>query len=305
MSEMPTWEGFMIPTLRVLSDGVVRHLVQLEPLVADEIELNEEQRLETLPSGDTRYKNRIGWAVSFLTNVGALERPKRAHYLITEAGRQLIQIFPNGVRERDLTALGEDPASPIRIYQPSKPRPKQVDTVELEDSLMTSTEQVQSGIERIHEEIRAELLGRLQGKEPAFFEKAVVDLLLAMGYGGAHGRGAVTQLTNDAGIDGVIDQDALGLNKVYIQAKRYSDDNKVGRPEVQSFVGALSGKADGGLFITTGRFSNGAIDYAEKVPARIILVDGQQLARLMIRYGVGVEIKQTFHVVGIDEDFFA
>jgi restriction system protein len=126
-----------------------------------------------------------------------------------------------------------------------------------------------------------------------------------MGYGGAHGAGAATQLSHDGGIDGVIDQDALGLNKVYVQAKRYARDNPVQRPEVQGFVGALSGKADGGLFITTGRFTLGAVEYAASVPARIILVDGKRLTELMIRFGVGVQVKPTDKVVEVDEDFFS
>ncbi len=125
-----------------------------------------------------------------------------------------------------------------------------------------------------------------------------------MGYGGVGGSGVVTGLTNDGGIDGVIDQDVLGLSKVYVQAKRYKVDNAVQRPEVQAFVGALSGKADNGVFITTSRFSSGAIEYAAAVPTRIILVDGNRLTRLMMEYGVGVQVQQTYRVVEIDEDFF-
>jgi restriction system protein len=259
-----------------------------------------------LPSGgQLKYQNRIGWAVSFLTNVGAIDRPKRGHYQITDAGRQLIELFPNGAKERDIKALGEDPASPIRAYKSAAPRSKNIDIgTDVEESAMTPLEQVQSGIERIDEEIAADLLARLQGKEPEFFEQAVVDLLLAMGYGGTTGAGNVTQLSNDGGIDGVIDQDVLGLNRVYIQAKRYKDDNTVGRPDLQAFVGALSGKADSGVFITTSRFSDGARQYAENVPTRIILIDGKRLTKLMIRYGVGVQVKDTYKVVEIDEDFF-
>ncbi len=307
MTDMPTWEEFMIPTLRVLSDGVVRHWREFQPLVADKANLTDEQKIEMLPSGNQlKYQNRIGWGVSFLTNVGALERPKRGHYQITSAGKQLVQLFPNGAKERDVKALGDDPNSPIRVYQSTGPRAKTVETaVEAEASSMTPIEQVQSGIERIHEETAAELLERLQGKEPGFFEQAVVELLLAMGYGGTTGTGNVTQLSNDGGIDGVIDQDILGLNRVYIQAKRYADGNVVGRPDLQAFVGALSGKADSGVFITTSRFSEGAQTYAENVPTRIILIDGERLTSLMIRYGVGVQVRETYKVVEIDEDFFA
>ncbi|HIY67738.1 MAG TPA: restriction endonuclease, partial [Candidatus Agrococcus pullicola] len=233
MAEMPNWEGFMIPTLKVMSDDVIRHWREFQPLVADQARLTAEQKLEMLPSGNAvRYENRIGWAVSFLTNVGALTRPKRGHYQITDAGKHLIELFPNGAKERHIRALGEDPTSPIREYV-AKPKDKRVDdaaSLSEDDSSMTPIEQVQGGIERIHDEIATELLTRLQDKDPGFFEQAVVDLLLAMGYGGTTGAGSVTQLSNDGGIDGVIDQDILGLNRVYVQAKRYKEDNAVGRP---------------------------------------------------------------------------
>lgn len=307
MTDMPSWEGFMIPTLRVLNDGVERHWRDFQPLVANEAKLTEQQQTQMLPSGKgLTFHNRIGWGVSFLTNVGALQRPKRGHYQITEAGRELIRLFPNGARERDIKALGVDPNSPIRVYQSSAPRAINTEPViEVDAEALTPIEQVQSGIERIHEEVAADLLTRLQGKEPGFFEQAVVDLLLAMGYGGTTGTGNVTQLSNDGGIDGVIDQDVLGLNRVYVQAKRYADGNTVGRPDLQAFVGALSGKADSGVFITTSRFSEGAQTYAENVPTRIILIDGKRLTSLMIRYGVGVQVRETYKVVEIDEDFFA
>lgn len=308
MSEMPNWEGFMIPTLRVLSDGVTRHWREFQPLVADEVGLTDEQKAERLSSGGLKYENRIGWGVSFLTNVGALTRPSRGHYQITDAGRTLIDLFPNGAREKEIKQLGEDPASPIRVYQSTVTRDKPVQATEIETddaAALTPIEQVQNGIERINQEIAADLLDRLQGKEPGFFEQAVVDLLLAMGYGGTTGTGNVTQLSNDGGIDGVIDQDILGLNRVYIQAKRYAAGNTVGRPDLQAFVGALSGKADSGVFITTSTFSNGAREYANNVPTRIILIDGKRLTSLMIRYGVGVQVRETYKVVEIDEDFFA
>lgn len=303
---MPNWEGFMIPTLQVMSDGVVRHWREFQPLVADQMGLTQEQRQEMVPSGtQNKYANRIGWGVSFLTNVGALERPKRGHYAITEAGKQLISLFPNGAKEKDIKALGEDPDSPIRPYQKTERQTAKVSVTEAGNESLTPTEQVEDGITRIQEEVAEELLARLQGKEPGFFEEAVVKLLLAMGYGGTTGAGNVTALSNDGGIDGVIDQDILGLSRVYIQAKRYADNNTVGRPDLQAFVGALSGKADRGVFITTSRFSDGAKTYAQNVPTRIILIDGTRLTDLMIRYGVGVQVRETYKVVEIDEDFFA
>lgn len=308
MSEMPTWEGFMIPTLRVMSDGVTRHRREMEPRIADDAGLSDVQKAAMLASGRRlQYADRVGWATSFLTNVGALSRPSRGHYRITDAGRELIDRFPQGARERDIKQLGDDPSSPIRPYQSTVDRNRGT-TIRVADdteALLTPTEQVQKGIERINQEVAAELLDRLQGREPGFFEQAVVDLLLAMGYGGTTGAGNVTQLSNDGGIDGVIDQDVLGLSRVYIQAKRYASDNSVGRSDVQAFVGALSGKADSGVFITTSRFSEGAQEYARNVPTRIILIDGKRLTSLMIRYSVGVQVRETYKIVEIDEDFFA
>ncbi|RTE50352.1 restriction endonuclease [Actinobaculum sp. 352] len=305
MTDMPTWEEFMTPTLRVLSDGVTRHGREIRPLVAAQAKLTRRQKNIMLPSGQQlMYENRIGWALSFLAIVGALERPKRGNYRITDAGRQVLKQFPSGFSQQDLKALGEDPTSPIRVYQSgSRTRPEER-TADAQAASMTPLEQVQSGIERIHRDVEAELLIRLQGQDPGFFEHAVVELLLAMGYGGTNGAGSVTPISNDNGIDGVIDQDILGLNRVYIQAKRYGDEHPVGRPEVQAFVGALSGKADSGVFITTSRFSDGARNYADGIPARIILVDGKRLVKLMVRYGVGVQVRDTYHVVEIDEDFF-
>jgi len=306
MTAMPTWEEFMIPTLRVLDDGQVRNRRDLCLLVAQAVGLTEDQTQAVIASGQVLYENRIGWGLSFLTNVGALTRPARAHYAITDAGRHVLARFTRGAREADINRLAEEPDSPIRPYVATKttPAPAQAH-VSVAANALTPTEQVEGGIARIHEEVANELLARLQGREPAFFEEAVVKLLLAMGYGGTTGSGSATQLVNDGGIDGVIDQDVLGLRRVYIQAKRYASDNVVQRPDVQGFVGALSGKADSGVFITTSRFSDGAQTYAATVPTRLILIDGGRLTALMIRYGVGVQVRQTYNVIEVDEDFFA
>ncbi len=304
MVPMPTWEIFMRPVLQVLNDGKVRDRRELAADVADVMQLTEEQRQEVTTKGQPLYRNRMGWGISFLTNVGALSRPARGLYTITDAGKLLLNQFPQGLTESQIRALGDDPNSPIRVYVATATRTKSTSDEPFRDTTLTPTEQVQYGIARINDEVSSELLARLQEREPAFFEQAVVDLLLAMGYGGTGGSGAVTQISNDGGIDGVIDQDVLGLSRVYIQAKRYADGNVVQRPDVQSFVGALSGKADNGVFITTSRFSEGAKGYAETVPTRIILIDGKKLTELMIRYGVGVQTREIYNLVEVDEDFF-
>ncbi|HAM43684.1 MAG TPA: restriction endonuclease [Propionibacteriaceae bacterium] len=305
MSEMPTWEGFMVPCLKVLNDGAVLNRREIRELAADVVGLSDEQRGVILGSGQPMYANRVGWALSQLTRVGALARPSRGNYQITDAGRQVLAQFPDDITENQLNALGEDPHSAIHPYVPSNRPQLAAPAIDKPPATLDPTEQIEQGVARVHQAVAKELLDRLRDKEPAFFEQAVVDLLVAMGYGGTGGVAAATQLVNDGGIDGIIDQDVLGLNKVYVQAKRYAAGNTVGRPELQGFVGALIGKADRGVFITTSTFSSGAIEYAERnATMRLILIDGERLTELMIRFGVGVQIKDTFHVVEVDEDFF-
>ena len=198
------------------------------------IALVTELRQVLIASGKPMYADRIGWAVSFLFHNGALERARRGHYVIADAGRKLISQFPNGARKGDILALDQDPQSPISPSEKSDLKTHKI-LEGLEEDALTPVEPIESGVSRIREEVASELLSKLQGKEPGFFEQAVVKLLLAMGYGGTNGTGTVTQLSNDGGIEGVIEQDILGLNRVYIQAKRYADSNSVGRPDLASF----------------------------------------------------------------------
>lgn len=305
MTEMPTWEGFMVPCLRALSDSSTRSRREMNVQVAALVGLTDEDRAVLLGSGQPQFANRIGWALSQLARVGALAKPSRGHYRITDAGREVLAAFPEGVTEKQLDSLGSDPTSAIQPYVASTRQQPPLAAATADPSPLDPTEQVEQGISRIHADVAAELLARLCAQDPTFFESAVVKLLLAMGYGGVGGRGLTTSRSNDGGIDGVIDQDVLGLSKVYVQAKRYAPGNSVQRPELQGFVGALSGKADSGVFFTTSTFTAGAVEWADRVPARVILVDGQQLATLMIRYKVGVQVKDTYAVVEVDEDFFA
>jgi restriction system protein len=301
---VPSWEEFNVWILRILQNGETLSLRELRREVPVRMNLTEDQVSVTVSSGQSTVSNRIGWAASYLTRVDALERPKRGHYRIAPIGRQLLDEHPEGVTEAHLRELAK-PGD--RWWVAASKSDADVTVVEAADEVETRLdpiEQVEQGIDRIHEDVGHQLLSRLQEREPEFFEEAVVDLLLKMGYGGVHGRGQVTKFTRDGGIDGVIDQDALGLNKVYIQAKRYASASSVQRPEVQSFAGALRGKAEGGVFITTGRFTAGAREYVNTSPDRIILVDGQQLVSLMIQYGVGIEVKQTYSVVEVNEDYF-
>jgi len=300
MNGMPNWEGFNVSVLQVLSDGRTRTIRELRNDVVEHVGLTEEQRAETLPSGQPKAENRIGWAASYLTRVDALRRPSRGQYEITDVGREMLANHPERITHADLKAVAKEGdewwiarsgGAEIAMTEPT--------SVELDP-----TEQVEQGIARIHNEVAAELLTRLRAEDPTFFEEAVVQLLVAMGYGGTGGTAAVTPAVHDGGIDGVVDQDVLGINRVYVQAKRYAENVPVGCPELQAFVGALAGKADGGVFITTSRFSQGAVEYAGTVPSRLILIDGSRLTELMIRYEVGVQVSQTMRIVELDEDFF-
>ena len=262
--------------------------------------LTSEQREQLLPSGSPRHENRCGWAITYLTRAGALDRPQRGNYAITELGRVMLAKHPDGLTEQIL-----------KEYVPNWDELWQTGDVSSqsevigESSTLDPVEQIEQGSKRIQQSVAADLLDRIQQREPVFFENAVLKLLDAMGYSGVNGRVRATSLTNDGGIDGVIDQDALGLNKVYVQAKRYARGNSVQRPEVQAFVGALSGKANGGVFITTSTFSDGAKEYARAAHSEVILVDGARLAELMIEYGVGVQEEKNIKIVRVDEDFFA
>lgn len=300
MEKMPGWDGFTVPVLRSLEDGNAYHRTEIRRQVADAVGLTEAQKTETLASGQLKAHNRIGWAISYLTRVGALDRVAKATYQITPLGRELLGKYPQAITAAMLRTY----AKPGDEWWKSSTSNDKATPDEVEESELDPIEQIEQGLQRILSNVAADLLTRLQEGDPAFFEQVVVKLLVAMGYGGAEGSATVTQLTNDEGIDGVIDRDALGLDRVYIQAKRYHADKAVQRPDVQAFVGALSGKATTGVFITTGKFSQGARDYASTAHTRIILIDGKRLTELMIRYGVGVQNRRTLHIVAVDDDFF-
>lgn len=302
----PTWDQYMAPVLRASLDGEIRRNRDLVQAASDLLDLTDEQRAVLIPSGQNQWINRGNWALSYLTRVDALERTSRAHYRITDVGRQLLADHPDGITEKHLRALSGDENAPHtwKAFPTSGTAPAVAEVADQETKL-DPREQIEAGVARINADVADQLLSRILEQEPVFFEQAVLDLLMAMGYGGAEGSALHTQLSKDGGIDGVIDQDALGLSRIYVQAKRYGPDNVVSRPAIQGFVGALAGnQASQGVFITTSRFSAEAIAYADSVPTRVVLINGERLTRLMIRYGVGVQVQQTIQIVELDEDFF-
>lgn len=305
MTALSGWNEFAIPVLKLLEDGSTLSKREIIDGVVVATALTDDQLALTLPStGERVADNRIGWAISYLKRVQALSRPSRGHYTITDKGREILADRPGGLLESDFRELALPGDEWWIKKRTGGGKAAASSTDESGSEHLDPREQVEQGIARIHSDVASELLSRLQEHEPAFFERAVVKLLVAMGYGGAEGRASVTPISGDGGIDGVIDRDALGLDRVYVQAKRYAAGNPAGRPDIQRFVGALSGKASTGVFITTGRFSPAAVQYAEQAHTRVILIDGDRLAGLMIRYGVGVQAKQMLAIVDIDEDFF-
>ncbi|MDG3009195.1 restriction endonuclease [Rhodococcus sp. D2-41] len=297
---MPVWSGFLTPVLEVLSDGDTWKKRDLHEAVADHLGLTAEQRAETLPSGQGRADNRVGWALSGLYRAQLIVKPARATFTITDAGRALLAVHPAGITEKILKAV---PA--YQDYVPVRQLNTVTEPIGDPDTPADPVEQIEAGVSRLHAEVAADLLTRLREQHPDFLEQSVLDVLVAMGYGGAEGRATRIGGTGDGGVDGVIDQDPLGLDRIYVQAKRYAADNTVGRPEIQAFVGALHGVgAARGVFITTSVFTSGAREYAQNIGTRIILIDGRRLAALMIRYGVAVQTRQTFTVVEVDEDYF-
>ncbi|SDC03237.1 restriction system protein [Raineyella antarctica] len=297
MTEVPTWEYFGASALRFLSDGVGHKAMDVREAAADELGLTEQARQEMMKSGQRRWENRANWALSRLAQYGAARRPARGIYQITEAGRTLLAQHPHRIRLIDLGPLLGSSVESVESVEP-------IDHALEVAQEIDPVEQIETGVARLQASVGADLLTRLNSENPAFFEQAILGLFLAMGYGGAGGKVTGSQRSSDGEIDGFVDQDALGLSRIYVQAKRYALDASVGRPEIQAFVGALHGnQANQGVF-TTGRFATGARAYVDSVPTRVILIDGQRLAALMVRYGVGVQVRRTVQIVEVDEDFF-
>ena len=306
---IPDYQTLMLPVLKVAKDNQEHRIGEVIKELSREFRLTEEEQQQLLPSGkQSAFANRVGWAKSYLVQAGLLESTKRAHFKITERGRKALAEAPARIdndylsrfpefiqfRERGRTQGTTEDASPVVV-------PTNSLSAETPDELLRST------VRQIDTALRKELLDRILTASPAFFEGLIVALLLAMGYGGSREEaGRIVGRSGDGGIDGVIDQDALGLDRVYVQAKRYVAENAVSEPEIRAFSGSLgAAKANKGVFVTTSYFTQPAQTFAERHPFKIVLIDGERLAGLMIRHNVGVRIDETLYLKKIDEDFFA
>lgn len=293
----------MRPLVALTEDGEPHPISDLRDSLAEQFDLSEDDLAERIPSGRvTTMQNRVGWAATYLNRCGLLERPQRAHYRITERGREVLAANPERV---DLNVLRqfEEFDEFRRRSRPETPT-GEVQTQLATDDPETPEEQMEDAYREIRAALAAEVLDRVREHSWQFFEDLVVDVLRAMGYGGPRGASERLGRSGDEGVDGVIREDALGLDLIYVQAKKWG--NNVQRPDIQRFYGALHGqRATKGVFITTSDFSPQAREYAEGVTPRVILVNGRQLAELMMDHGVGVTVQHAYEVKRLDLDYFA
>ncbi len=298
---IPDFQTIMRPLLEVASDGKQHSNRDAREALARTFKLTEDEKNALLPSGRQGiFVNRVAWAKAYLQQAGLLDTPQRGHFKITERGRQALNDVPDRITIGFLQRFPEfaEFRSPTR-----KPKAPQLEP-NTEEEERTPEETLEAAHLRLHADLAAELLSRVKRSSPRFFEHLVVELLLKMGYGGSREEaGEAVGAAGDEGIDGVISEDRLGLDTIYLQAKRW--EGTVGRPEIQKFVGALHGKrAKKGVFITTGSFSADARDYVKNIEPKVVLIDGRQLAELMIDFNVGVDSVISYQVKRITSDYF-
>ncbi len=295
---VPTYDQFIEPILRLLAQNdEMEPARDIHEQVATKVGLSKEDKLETIPSGQLVYKNRCGWAHDRLKRAGLSSSPKHGYWQITEEGRRFIKEHSSPFSERLLNDLATGHLDVIL----SGEKEEFEEAVDQAEVLLSPDERIQIALAELEASVAADLLERLGQVTPGYFETIVLDLLHKMGYGAKRGDLQQTQLGNDEGIDGVISLDALGLERVYVQAKRWK--GSVGRPEIQAFYGALAGqKATKGVFLTTSHFTKGAKEFASTVE-RIILVDGARLTKLMVEHEVGISRRHLW-IPSVDNDYF-
>ena len=300
---IPTFQQLMLPMLRraVMAQGETQ-MRDLEEAIADDLGLPREDRSRLVPSGQQSvFGNRLGWAKSYMSKAGLIDTTRRGYFAATQRARELIAENPPEIDVKTLSRYPEFVA--WRALEKSGGEPGGVEPIE---SGVSPEDYILASYERITKELTGDLLHRLQRTSPSFFERLIVDLLLKMGYGG--GRADMARAlgrSGDGGIDGVVKEDELGLDVVYVQAKRYAPKNAVGVSEIRDFVGSLDAhRASKGVFVTTSYFPPTARDFVTRVSKRVVLIDGPELARLMIRHGVGVRTKEVYEIKRMDEDYF-
>ena len=299
---VPDYQTLLLPLLKLAGSGMADTLPKAELILADEFSLSPEERSSRLPSGQqTVLRNRAGWDSFYLQNAGLIEKPKRGIFKITTRGKEVLASNPQSIDLGYLLQFQDF----VDFYQKGQTSNAQnLASPAVAPATSTPDEVLQSAYETIRSDLASEIIERLLKSSPEFFENVVVELLVAMGYGGSRqDAGERIGKSGDGGIDGIIKEDKLGLDAIYIQAKRWQGN--VGRPEIQKFVGALQGqRARKGVFMTTSGFSADAIDYVSRIDVKVVLLDGSQIANLMIDHDVGVSPFTTFIIKKIDSDYF-
>lgn len=300
---IPDYQTLMLPVLKYAADGNEHKFSDAVEGLADEFALTPEERRDLLPSGTQAiFHNRVGWARSYLKQAGLLINPRRGYFRISDKGRDFLKSDPKAINIKVLEQFPD--FMEFRTRKKCKKKDSVCESTELLDLTQTPEDVLASAYDQLRNALERELLATIKEASPAFFERLVVDLLVGMGYGGnRRDAGKALGKSGDEGIDGIINEDKLGLDVIYIQAKRW--EGVVGRPEIQKFAGALQGRrAKKGVFITTSAFTKGAEDYASLIETRIILIDGERLAALMVDYNVGVSTVGKYEVKKIDSDYF-
>lgn len=302
---IPDYQTLMMPVLRIAGDKNEHRIRDVIEQLANEYGLTDEERRQLLPSGrQATFDNRVHWAKTYLTQAKLLESTQRGRFRITNRGEEILVADPVRVDNTYLQTFPE--FVEFRRRTPETTEAFLAGNTEIIADSVTPDELLRSTVKQIEESLKKELLDRVINSSPAFFEQLIVSLLLAMGYGGSREEaGQVVGGSGDGGIDGVIDQDQLGLDRVYIQAKKYGPENAVSESEIRAFSGSLgAAKANKGVFVTTSYFTQPAKNFAERHPFRIVLIDGKELAGLMLRHNVGTRVDETLYLKKLDEDFF-
>lgn len=300
---IPDFQSLMLPVLEDAAMGETKVGDTVERL-ADRFGLTPEQRADLLPSKrQTTFANRVHWAKSYLGKAGLVELTRRGHFAITDAGRAVLGSPPARI---DIPFLKRFPAFVAFRFADQDAGSEARHAVDSQPAMLTPDERMRQARDQIEADLAQDMLAKIAAAPPEFFERLVVRLLTAMGYGGSvSDAGRALGRSGDGGVDGVIDEDALGLDRIYVQAKRYKDGNAVGPGAIRDFFGALDQfKAGKGLFVTTSTFSSSAETTAAGLSKRIVLINGVKLAQLMIRYGVGCRIEEELFIKRLDEEFF-
>lgn len=300
---IPDYQTLMLPVLQATADGNEHQMKELIASLIDKFDMTEEEKTQLLPSGAAHvFGSRVSWAKTYLKQAGLLSSPRRGVFAITASGKELLAKNPSGIDNNTL--------NDYKAFRDFRDRSRTTDNYTKNQPIaelplqQTPEDAMASAYKRLRSELETELLEQVGQASPAFFEQIVVDLVVAMGYGGSRqDAGRAIGKSGDGGVDGIIKEDKLGLDAIYLQAKRW--EATVGRPEVQKFAGALQGlRATKGIFITTSSYSKDAVEYVKQIASKIILIDGLTLVRYMVDHNVGVSTVGRYEIKNVDSDYF-